>query len=152
MTLPHPLVSATTPVGAGDDTGGDPGDRRRVPSVPIFIALVLLYLGVVALSASIGTPKALPGVALGWGLVFHLERAAAAVGTVGAVLWVMWQSAHDEWPSKLGIGSVEYSQAVDDTADALKSLREVTWIQEQRIRLLEARQSGTWTDPDTDDH
>ena len=50
---------------------------------------VLALLAVAAtLSAAAGTPSSLPGVALGWPLLLHLERAVALVAGLALVVLV----------------------------------------------------------------
>ena len=110
----------------------------------VFALLVVLFAALVIASSAVGVPKTLPGVALDWRLLFHIERATAALGAVGAVLLVLWQSAHNQWPSKLGIATatLEYNQAVGETADAIRLLREAVADQEGRISALQAQVAG----------
>jgi len=63
---------------------------------------VVAYAGVVLASVLYGTPARLPGVALGFPLLLHLERAAAVVGAIGAVLVVAILTRHGYLPSQLG--------------------------------------------------
>jgi hypothetical protein len=96
-------------------------------------------IGVAALAIAIyasdrvGVPNHLPGVALDWRLLFHVERGAALVGAVGVVVLVAWRGAHGDWP--IGFGNLfQYApkEAVKVTADALED-------QDKRIAILEAK-------------
>jgi ABC-type phosphate transport system auxiliary subunit len=95
------------------------------------------FAALIAWSSAIGTPhshhvEALPAIALGSRLLFHVERAAAILALVGVVVLVGWRGAHGEWPIKFG--NVEYApkEAVKVTADALAK-------QDKRLRRLEDR-------------
>ena len=76
-----------------------------------------------------GVPSKLPGAALGWTLLFHLERAAAILATAGVVLLVGWRAMHGEFPIKFG--QVEYAQKQAEAAVALNE------VQERRLRVIE---------------
>lgn len=69
-------------------------------------ALVLLSLAVV-LSSSAGTPNELPGVALGWPLLLHLERAVVLVAGLGLVVLVGARATMGRFPFRLG--QIEYA-------------------------------------------
>jgi hypothetical protein len=71
----------------------------------------------------------LPGAALNWRLLFHVERAAAVLAIVGTVWLVIWRGLHGEFPIKFG--NLEYAQK---TAGASA---EATASQERRLRKLE---------------
>jgi hypothetical protein len=90
-----------------------------------------LLVGSVYLSTQAAVPKLLPGVALGWEALFHVERAGAMLGAVGLVLLVAWRALSGDFPVKLG--SIEYAakEAAADTERLSESY-------EARIRLLEA--------------
>lgn len=76
-----------------------------------------------------GVPRKLPGAALDWTLLFHLERAAAILATAGVVLLVGWRAMHGEFPIKFG--QVEYAQKQAEAAAALNE------VQERRLRVIE---------------
>jgi hypothetical protein len=66
-----------------------------------------------------GVPASgLPGAALGWRFLFHLERASVVLATAGIVLLVVWRALHGEFPIKFG--NVEY--AAKDAAAVLGGL------------------------------
>lgn len=58
----------------------------------VFAISVMLFAALVGASSLVGTPhnpdhlETLPSVALGWRLLFHIERASAMAGAVGLVL------------------------------------------------------------------
>jgi hypothetical protein len=92
---------------------------------------VLLVFAIAAVaSVGAGVPDQLPNVAMGWVLLFQMERAAALLGAIGLVLLIGWRAAQGELPIKLG--NVEY-EARRVAADAEIVAEE----QEQRIRILE---------------
>lgn len=74
-----------------------------------------------------GTAAGLPGVALGWRLLFHVERASALVGAFGLVAVILWRAAHGELPLK--VGQLEYAkkeqaeQLRSGTTQALRAMR-----------------------------
>jgi hypothetical protein len=86
--------------------------------------MALLFAAVLAASLIADAPKKLPSVALGWGLLFHVQRAAAVLATLGATALVAWKAAHREFPVKFG--QLEYpAKEVDATAaDAIAGLNE----------------------------
>lgn len=88
-----------------------------------------MFSGVVYVSERAGVPDKLPGAALGWNLLFHLERAAAVLGACGVVLLVGWRAMHGEFPIRFG--NVEYAQ------QAAGAAAEATAAQERRLRVIE---------------
>jgi len=94
------------------------------------MAVVLVFAVATAASVSAGVPEDLPNVAMGWVLLFHMERAAALLGVIGLVLLIGWRAVQGELPIKLG--NVEY-EAKRAAADAEIVAEE----QEHRIRILE---------------
>jgi hypothetical protein len=87
------------------------------------VAVVLVvFSGVVYVSEQAGVPDKLPGAALGWNLLFHLERAAAVLGACGVVLLVGWRAMHGEFPIRFG---------------AAGAAAEATAAQERRLRVIE---------------
>jgi hypothetical protein len=74
-------------------------------------ALALLLAGT-SLSASAGTPAVLPGVALEWPLLLHLERGALLLAGLALVLLVGARATLGEFPFRLG--QLEY--AIEDMA------------------------------------
>jgi hypothetical protein len=86
---------------------------------------VFVVAGCVYASSRVGIPKTLPGIALGWPLLFHVERGAALIGAIGLVALVLWRGAKGEWP--IGFANLfEYApkQAVEVAADTLKKQNE----------------------------
>jgi hypothetical protein len=63
-----------------------------------------------ALSMSAGTPSDLPGLALGWPLLLHLERGTALVAALGVVALVGVRATMGRFPVRLG--QVEYAGRV----------------------------------------
>jgi hypothetical protein len=72
------------------------------------LVVVAVFGAFVYVSEQAGVPTKLPGAALGWSLLFHLERAAAVLATTGVVFLVGWRAMHGEFPIKFG--QVEYAQ------------------------------------------
>jgi hypothetical protein len=109
-----------------------------MPPRLLFVLALIVFGALVGASSLVGLPenatgnRDLPGVALGWPLLFHVLRASALLGAVGTVLLVAWRGSQGDWPIKFG--NVEYApkQAVAITADALEK-------QDRRLRLVEAR-------------
>jgi hypothetical protein len=101
------------------------------------------FVGLVVASSAVGLPtnstgaEALPGIALGWRLLFHLERAGAFMALVTAVVVIAWRGAHGEWP--VSVGNVAYApkESVAVTADALDALNTRLDTQAERIAQLE---------------
>lgn len=122
--------------------GRESGSANRLQLVirphVLFAGAVALFLALVVVSSLVGTPhnarhvETLPSVALGWRLLFHVERASALIGALGLVGLVAWRGAHGDLPTK--VGNVEYApkEAVRVTADALAK-------QDARLRLVEER-------------
>jgi len=71
-------------------------------------ALVLLWLAVM-LSWAAGTPSELPGVALEWPLLLHLERGVVLVAGLALVVLVGTRATMGHFPFKLG--QIEYAVA-----------------------------------------
>jgi hypothetical protein len=101
------------------------GNAWRVMSVAAVFALVIYV------SHNHGLPTQLPGAALGWPLLFHMERAAALLGTLGIVLLVGWRALRAEFPIKFG--NVEYA-----VKEAAARADEASEAHERRIQFLEA--------------
>lgn len=89
-----------------------------------------LFAGAIYLSTQAAVPELLPGVALGWEALFHVERAAAMLGGIGVVLLVGWRALSGEFPVRFG--NVEYA-----TKDVTSEAEEASASQEYRLRLLE---------------
>jgi hypothetical protein len=49
-----------------------------------------------------GAPRPYPSVALGWGLLFHLERAGLLVGILALFVLVSWRALQGDLPIKFG--------------------------------------------------
>jgi hypothetical protein len=96
----------------------------------VAIAALIFGLAVYA-SDRHGVPSDLPTIALGWRLLFHLERAAALLAAIGIVLLVGWRALQGDFPLKFG--QVEYA-----AKEAAASSENATKAQERRIQFLEA--------------
>jgi hypothetical protein len=90
---------------------------------PIVVFGVALFVSIRA-----GVPSKLPGAALGSNLLLHVERASAALGTLGAVWLIGWRALHGHFPIKFG--NIEYADDLAASADAADT-------HEKRIKLLE---------------
>jgi len=64
---------------------------------------VFLLAGVsLAGSFSTAAPRPYPGVALGWGLLYHVERACFLLGVVALFVLIAWRALNAEFPIKFG--------------------------------------------------
>ena len=79
-------------------------------------------------------PEPLPGVAMGWTALFHVERAGALLGAIGIVALISWRALSGEFPVKFG--NVEYA-----AKEAAAEAEEISESQERRIRVLEVLMS-----------
>ena len=93
--------------------------------------LAVVVLAAVAWASKMAghVPAHLPGAALNWTLLFHVERAAAVLAVIGTVWLVIWRGLHGEFPFKFG--NLEYAQK------AANASAEATASQERRLRALE---------------
>lgn len=66
-----------------------------------------LFASAVFMSTQATVPELLPGVALGWEALFHVERAGAMLGAIGVVLLIAWRALAGEFPIRFG--NVEYA-------------------------------------------
>lgn len=80
--------------------------------VRLAIALTVLYVAAVVTSLIEGRPAELPGVALGSGLLLHIERATAVFGIVVAVLSVLTQATRGRLPTQLSTAGMAYEPTV----------------------------------------
>jgi hypothetical protein len=77
-----------------------------------------------------GVPASLPAPALGWRLLFHVERAVVLLTAIGAVLLVGWRALHGEFPIKFGQLEYAAKEAADQTENVTGGL-------ERRLQLVE---------------
>ena len=84
----------------------------------------------VYISTRAAVPAPLPGVAMGWTPLFHVQRAGVLLGAIGIVGLIGWRALSGEFPIKFG--NVEYA-----VKEAAAEAEEVSASQERRIRLLE---------------
>lgn len=95
------------------------------------ILLVVAVLVVAAVGSGLrGTPDSLPGAAMSWPLLFHIERGVLLLGVPDAAVFVGWRAFRGEFPRRLG--GIEYParEADADSSDALSAHK-------RRIELLE---------------
>lgn len=93
-------------------------------------AVFVVFLAAVCASSHAAVPHPLPGVALGWPALLHVERGAALLGAVGTVVLIGWRALSGEFPIKFG--NVEYA-----VERVVAEAEEVSVSHERRIRLLE---------------
>ena len=92
--------------------------------------VIAIFAGMVYASDRAGVPDSLPGAALGWVALFHVERAGAMLGAVGIVLLIGWRALSGEFPIKFG--NLEY-----EVKEAASQAGEVADSHDRRIRALE---------------
>ena len=89
------------------------------------LAAGILLVGAVLVTLIEGTPRTLPGVALGSPVLLHAERALALVAVVIAVASVLAQAARGRLPIELSTSGLRYeAEAADDTAAAVTELQD----------------------------
>lgn len=93
-------------------------------------AVVAVFAVAVCANSQAAVPEPLPGVALGWTALFHIERAGAILGAIGIVALIGWRALSGEFPIKFG--NVEYA-----AKEAAAEAEEISESQERRIRVLE---------------
>jgi hypothetical protein len=93
-------------------------------------ALTLLALAT-ALSAAAGTPDELPGVALEWPLLLHLERGVALVAGLALVVLIGVRATMGQFPFRLG--QIEYT--IKEIADQHDRAGRLQW---EHLKALEA--------------
>lgn len=97
------------------------------------VAIAALILAIaIAGSDHHGVPKTLPSTALGWRLLFHVERALVLLAAIGAVLLVGWRALHGEFPDRFGQLQYPVREAVAKVGDA-------TDAQELRLQIIEGK-------------
>jgi hypothetical protein len=108
------------------------GSLRNVSPKVRFYAGAAIIGGTVYLSSRVGVPKTLPGIALGWPLLFHIERGSALGAAIGLIVLVLWRGAHGDWPISFG-NLFQYApkEAVKLTAEAVEKQREKTALFER---------------------
>jgi hypothetical protein len=98
-----------------------------------FAVLVSLAIAGAALAASYSaaSPTPYPGVALGWSLLYHVERAGLLLGIVALFVLVVWRALNAEFPIKFG-QILEYAPR-----EALPIFERMQANLEERIATLE---------------
>ena len=87
--------------------------------------VAVLLVAAICVSVIEGTPRALPGVALGSPVLLHAERVLALVGVVIAALSVLAQAARGRLPVELSTSGLRYeAEAADDAAAAVDQLQD----------------------------
>ena len=107
----------------------------------------LTLLGVAgALSVTAGPPNELPGVALGWPLLLHLERAAALIAALGLVALIGVRATMGRFPVRLG--QVEYAagRVMSEFDEAARPDGERLEALERAVALLCAEQGDEIAD------
>lgn len=102
------------------------------------IPAVALLGGATVLSSSAGTPNELPGIALEWPLLLHLERGLALTGGVAMAVLVGVRATMGQFPFRLG--QLEY--AIKEMADQYDETDRFQW---ERLKALEAEAEGAAT-------
>lgn len=92
--------------------------------------VAIVFAVAVYASMRAAVPDPLPGVALGWTALFHVERAGAMLGAIGVVALIAWRALSGDFPIKFG--NVEYA-----AKEAAAEAEEISESQERRIRALE---------------
>jgi RNA polymerase sigma factor (sigma-70 family) len=103
--------------------------RWRNHSLAIVVAIA--FAVALALSIGHGTSPKLPGIALGWPLLLHIERAATAALIVGISAVVLLQLWRGRLPTKLP-GGVEFEERAERAPD--RDVREQLLRVEQESR------------------
>jgi hypothetical protein len=115
--------------------------RRRALGLLASIAVAVVSL---VASYRAGAPKPYPGIALGWGLIFHVERAGLLLGFVALFVLVVWRALNLEFPIKFG-QILEYAPR-----DALPVFERMQVNLEERVAILE-KAMGDLFEPGEDD-
>ena len=85
----------------------------------------LAVIACVAVSLIEGTPRHLPGVALGSPVLLHAERALALLAVAIAAVSILVQAARGRLPIELSTSGLRYeAEAADDAAAAVAELQE----------------------------
>jgi hypothetical protein len=83
-------------------------DKTRLQSKPSRRRALGIAASLLAGAASVigsygaGAPRPYPGIALGWGLLYHLERAGLLVGILALFALISWRALQAELPIKFG--------------------------------------------------
>ena len=90
------------------------------------VAVFCVLGAVVWSSVRAAAPAMLPDVAMGWMLLFHVERATVLLAAIGAVLLIGWRASHGDFPVRFG--QVEYAvrEAARDVEGKNEALEETT--------------------------
>ena len=85
----------------------------------------LAVMASVAVTVIEGTPRHLPGVALGSAVLTHAERALTLLAVTVAAASILLQAAHGRLPIELSTSGLRYeAEAADDAAVAVGELQE----------------------------
>jgi hypothetical protein len=104
--------------------------RRKTASAgAVFLLAAASLIG--SLSAAARRPY--PGVALGWGLLYHVERACFLLGVVALFVLIVWRALKAEFPIKFG-PLLEYAPK-----EAVQVSRRMQVNLEERIVTIENR-------------
>jgi hypothetical protein len=89
------------------------------------VSVAVLVAAAVCVSVVEGTPRALPGVALGSPVLLHAERVLALVVIAIAAISVLVQAARGRLPVELSTTGLRYeAEAADDAAAAVAQLQD----------------------------
>jgi len=87
--------------------------------------VAVLLIAAICVSVLEGTPRTLPGVALGSPMLLHAERVLALVGVVIAALSVLAQAVRGRLPVELSTSGLRYeADAAEDAAAAVAELQD----------------------------
>lgn len=112
-----------------DDLGLPEAQQRALRTFALVTAVGAAFLLSYRAGLPLGTDGKpdLPDTALGWPLLLHVERSAALLATVGAVVLIAARAAVGRYPSVFGPVTYEVAEAAREAAEA----------QDKRLELLE---------------
>lgn len=103
-----------------------------------FVAALCAYDLALLGSLQAGMPAELPDVAMGWGLLLHVERATALVAGLGAVFLIAWRASRGDFPIRFG--QIEYAvrEAARDATAREQALQRRVSVLEDVVELRDS--------------